>query len=425
MVMGQEDPPSSGSRAMKMFSPPRGSASVHLDALRGLAAISVMYSHWWDAFYANYDTLPHNPLLSAAYCYSQFGHAWVIVFFVLSGYLVGGSVLRAVVERRWSWRSYLLIRCTRIYVVLVPALLLGGTLDWAGMHQSGADLIYTGHSGMGALYYNVYSSLTPTAFVESLIFWGLGAPGFGSNGPLWSLSLEFWYYMAFPFLVFALYKTQRHRARTLNALALLAWAAFVGGYTVSLFPVWLAGVIILFLPRLPQRSPWNRKEMQFFVLGLSTVLLLAGFVLKAQGLLFPDSSVTVGRSHWHPPISDLLLSPLVILLVWAILNCCTRTLSGAYVWLAKRAADSSYTLYLVHVPALVFLKAFLHLPRVAPTWQSLPFHLSLFLVVFAYAQLAYWLFEKNTDRVRAWLKPFVMGRSHIAGEARPLESSVG
>src|ERR1039458_8382680 len=81
-------------------------------------------------------------------------------FFVLSGYLVGGSVLRSVRTGSWSWRAYLLGRLSRLYVVLLPALLLGGALDWLGMHMAGTEAVYSGNSGMHALVINVHDVLT-------------------------------------------------------------------------------------------------------------------------------------------------------------------------------------------------------------------------------------------------------------------------
>ena len=155
-------------RAIK---PPSGNASVHLDALRGFAAFSVFLSHWRDAFFADYADLGHhNPLLAAAYLISGLGHEWVIVFFVLSGYLVGGSVLRSVGAGRWSWLGYVTARLTRLYVVLLPALLLGGALDWAGMRWLGAEALYGGHSGMWSLSFDVYSTSNWSALAGNLFF---------------------------------------------------------------------------------------------------------------------------------------------------------------------------------------------------------------------------------------------------------------
>ena len=60
------------------------------------------------------------------------GHQAVVVFFVLSGYLVGGSVLTAYQSGRWSWAAYALRRLTRLWVVLLPALIITLAVDGLG-----------------------------------------------------------------------------------------------------------------------------------------------------------------------------------------------------------------------------------------------------------------------------------------------------
>jgi peptidoglycan/LPS O-acetylase OafA/YrhL len=77
---------------------------------------------------------------------------------------------------------------------------------------------------------------------------------------------------------------------------------------------------------------------------------------------------------------------------------------------AKRAARSSYTLYLVHLPMLIFLKAWLHLPRALPSWHVCAISSGILVGILLYAQVVYELFEKNTERVRDWIKPYVLGR---------------
>ena len=47
---------------------PHGAASIHLDALRGVAAVGVCFSHLRDFFFLDYPRLPHhNALLAATY----------------------------------------------------------------------------------------------------------------------------------------------------------------------------------------------------------------------------------------------------------------------------------------------------------------------------------------------------------------------
>jgi peptidoglycan/LPS O-acetylase OafA/YrhL len=45
--------------------------------------------------------------------------------FVLSGFLISSTVLRSQVSGDWSWRDYAINRSIRLYVVLIPGLLLG------------------------------------------------------------------------------------------------------------------------------------------------------------------------------------------------------------------------------------------------------------------------------------------------------------
>lgn len=381
---------------------PKGSPSVHLDALRGFAAFFVLLAHWRDAFFVDYPAVPHhNPLITVAYFGTGLGHQWVIVFFVMSGYLVGGSVLRSVNTGRWSWRGYLLTRLSRLYIVLLPALLLGGAIDWAGMHMKGTEALYSGQSGMHALAVNVHSTLTLPALLGNCLFLqtitlpgmnGHPVPLFGTNGPLWSLSNEFWYYMAFPLLVLLLARGRSWWVRGVYALGLLALGWFVGASIALLGIPWLMGVLITVLPPFPAVRPWTR--------GLAIVSALA---LLGGGL-------ALGKALDFSLFPNVILGLVVTFLIWVTLQCATAPLPAVYVRVAKRAARSSYTLYLVHLPMLIFLKAWLHLPRALPSWHVCAISSGILVGILLYAQVVYELFEKNTERVRDWIKPYVLGR---------------
>jgi peptidoglycan/LPS O-acetylase OafA/YrhL len=377
------------------------SPSVHLDALRAFAAFCVVLNHLRDAVFVDYEALArHNPLTSAVYLASSLGRQSVMVFFVLSGYLVGGSVLRSVRSWSWSWKAYLLARLSRLYIVLLPALLLGGALDWLGMRIPGAESVYSGNSGMHALAFNVHRVFTWRMLAANVLFLPtIRLPGmspylvlpFGSNGALWSLGYEFSYYMGFPLLVFLLARGQSSKTRVLSCLGLLVWGWLAGIDIVLLGLTWLAGASIYFLPAFPARTRWTR--------GLAMFL---AFALFAAGLV---ESKLLGSIP-----SDLVLGLAVTALIWVTLYCATVPLPAFYVRIVRRAAHSSYTLYLVHFPMLIFLKASLHLPRAYPGWHALLVAAVVLAVIVLYAQLIYELFEKNTDRVRHWLRPWVMGR---------------
>jgi peptidoglycan/LPS O-acetylase OafA/YrhL len=384
--------------------PLRESPSIHLDALRGFAASLVVLNHLRDALFVDYEAVArHNPFTSAAYLVSSLGRQSVIVFFVLSGYLVGGSVLRSVRSGSWSWRAYFLARLSRLYVVLLPALLLGGALDWLGMHMPGTESVYSGNSGMHALAFNVHGVLTWRMLAANALFLPtIRLPGmapylvlpFGSNGALWSLGYEFSYYLGFPILVFLLAGGHSWKTRTLSCLSLLAWGWLAGLNVVLLGLTWLMGASITFLPAFPARRRWTRR----LAIVLALVLFTAGLVESKLLDSIP---------------SDWVLGLAVTAMIWVTLHCATARLPVFYVHLARRAAHSSYTLYLVHLPMLIFLKATLHLPRAYPGWHAFLVASGVLAAILIYAQLIYEAFEKNTDRVRHWIRPYVMGRRAV------------
>ena len=75
-------------------------ASAHLDMIRGLSALAVLFSHIRTVFYLDHQGLATgSPLINVLYAVTGLSHEAVMVFFVLSGYLIGGTVLNAI--ERW------------------------------------------------------------------------------------------------------------------------------------------------------------------------------------------------------------------------------------------------------------------------------------------------------------------------------------
>jgi peptidoglycan/LPS O-acetylase OafA/YrhL len=178
--------------------PSRNRRLIHLDALRGLAAMLVLVGHMRSFLFPSWASLAaHSPLLAAFYAVTGLAHSAVAVFFVLSDYLIGGPALGRVWAGTWSGRRYVVRRVTRLWTVLVPALAL--TLIWDAV----------GHRANAAAYQGAYVSLLisgPNATSPAVHGWtvvlgdllGLQTivvPVLGSNGPLWSLANETWYYV--------------------------------------------------------------------------------------------------------------------------------------------------------------------------------------------------------------------------------------
>jgi peptidoglycan/LPS O-acetylase OafA/YrhL len=353
-----------------------------MDLIRGLAALLVLLEHWRNSLFVDYPELPsHRRWFALPYLVTAAGHQAVIIFFMLSGYLISGSIFRMIERGTWSWATYLIHRLMRLWVVLVPGLLLCALWDSIGLHFHVAPALYG-----GALYNhmtpNVASALTIKAFVENMLFLqGITTPTFGSDGALWSLANEFWYYLLFPLGLLAVYRSATRAttppARVLYAALFLttAWllpVAFLNG-----FAIWLAGMLLCLVPPLKMGRTARALSALAYVLfffGLIRFRAVPGFMV------------------------DDLLAFATFLMLWVVVSATEPVRQSSGEWLSRELARFSYTLYVVHTPFLILLAA---LAVGDGRWIPTPSHilgaLCILAVVLLYAFGVAYLFEFNTD----------------------------
>ncbi|HEX2917399.1 MAG TPA: acyltransferase, partial [Edaphobacter sp.] len=325
----------------EMISFPQTTASVLLDFIRGLAAVLVLISHWKILYFVDYpDISSHRVFFALPYVLASAGHQAVLIFFVLSGYLIGGSIFRSIERGTWSWKTYLTNRLVRLWVVLIPGLILGGLLDWTGLHLGWTHAIYSAPSPK-THNLNIVYSLAPHVFLGNIAFLQtVFVPTFGSNGSLWSLANEFWYYLLFPLLWLA---TTHNSATPVSALRritylclFLGMAWFVRSSLLELFPVWLAGTV---LARMPPPT-FGKKTMAICALVYFILLMLSTKV------------------HVLPSLAqDYALGIVTFFFLWSVLSAREQATDSAFTQFSRNISRFSYTLYVVHMPALLFLTA--------------------------------------------------------------------
>jgi peptidoglycan/LPS O-acetylase OafA/YrhL len=356
---------------------------VHLNAVRGLAAVLVMTSHLRTLFYEPYDHLePRTGPIAKAFYWTTSGviaHECVMLFFVLSGYLVGGSVLRAMAAGRWSWGEYLSRRLSRLYTVLVPALILGCLLDQISTH------LPLHQQTLEAVGWKIHD-LGPQSFLGNLVFLQrILVSEYGSNSPLWSLSYEFWYYMAFPLIVLAISPRNSGAVRLASTAFLAGIMALVGGRVCTYGLIWIAGACINYLPQPAVSAPWWRNGL---LCSSATIILGYTFIEK----------------HAPQVLADLTLGIVVVAFIYSLLVPSADRIPELYRTVSQRLSESSYTLYLVHLPFMVLLVVLTKHDRWILSMSSLGYGLGVGLVVFAYAQCVYECFERNTPKVLACMQ---------------------
>ena len=344
----------------------------------------VALSHLRAFVFVDFSTLNHPSLVwSGFYFVTGFGHQAVMIFFVLSGFLVGGSVISNVRAGKWSWREYAVTRMTRLWIVLIPGLLLTAFWDYFGMittHSSFYDgtmsLTYNSGPSANPSRYSVMTFLGNLTFLQTVV-----APTFGTNGPLWSLANEFWYYFLFPLLFFAITAKSRLVAKlSCAAVALfLCYMLPIGLLTYGL--IWLFGVAAFVLHTRFALSRLYRSVL----LAFSAMLLAAMLILSRASAVGAYSDFAIGLAF------AAMLLPLGQL----------RQASDIVARPSRLMAEFSYTLYVVHFPLAAFLACYaLNNQRFIPNLSTSIIFIGILAVALFYSFGVYLLFEKNTRSVR-------------------------
>jgi peptidoglycan/LPS O-acetylase OafA/YrhL len=303
--------------------------SLYLDVVRFLAAVLVLLTH-----YRQYGLVSG----AAARWVPMAGHEAVIVFFVLSGFVIALSTL----SKQVSPRDYAAARFTRIYSVALPVVLLAFACAAVVEHLSGPGLAPSYVLAKAYIYLPLH-----------LLFlghnWQLSeVPPW--LAPYWSLGFEVWYYILFGALCFL-----RGRRRLLAATVVLA----VMGYQMwLLLPVWAAGVwLYRWLGRLAMPRPAAR-----LIWLASVALLLACHFLDLESRMqvlvaslwpFPQSAL-FGNDRF---LGDYLVCALVV-----VNFACARHASfGAlerWTVLIRTLSFYTFPLYLCHALVLGIWRAF-------------------------------------------------------------------
>jgi peptidoglycan/LPS O-acetylase OafA/YrhL len=362
-----------------------GRRLIHLDMLRGLAAMGVVLGHARSFVIVDYSAVGGGSLpVQAFYLATSLGHQSVIAFFALSGFVVGGPALRQILEGNWIWSRYFLKRITRLWVVLIPALLLTLGLDTAGEIMGGRagyegsfyHLINSGPAPLSPADLSASTLLANLLFLQTII-----APVFGTDGPLWSLANEFWYYVMFPFLMVGLLGGPRRLIRALMGGVGIALAVLLPRELVLLGIIWIAGTIAYYTIHLVFRP----KQTVWMLLLPISLLLVAGAIVIDK--------------HWPGVRSDLILGVAFsgMLPTLVLLPKFGRIYDGAANYLSK----ISYTLYATHFPVLAFIWFLAIAPHKWVVGPSALGTMSLLVVVAVlFSSAMWWLFERNTDRAR-------------------------
>ncbi|MDR6413287.1 acyltransferase family protein [Pseudarthrobacter sulfonivorans] len=367
--------------------------NLSLNAMRTVAAFLVVISHLRTLFFVDFGISESTSVpVQIFYLISSMGHPAVIVFFVLSGYWVGGSVLRQVGNGTFSWSAYCISRMTRLWLVLIPVIALTQLLDRIGAWASPTSSIYSG----SAAYHSVIPAAGPLPTLGTLETLGnlfflqsIYTATLGTNSPLWSLAYEFWYYAIFPALIITFSRYFSVKKRVYCLLFTIGGCALAGPSVLAMFPAWIVGAIVAW--RRDQIASWLNATQPLLLACLRFSSVAAVGVVASAVILLGDGS------------TGLLLFVVLPSAIMLGLHTTDVAQGRQAIRPLSWAAEWSYTLYAIHVPIIALLASLL-VPVPTARWQVSPTSilaaLAIVLCVSAVAFTMSLVTERNTTRVR-------------------------
>jgi peptidoglycan/LPS O-acetylase OafA/YrhL len=361
--------PAHSAAAQPERSPGRPDRIAYLDALRGLAALSVAtFFH-----YQHFSSLaqPGGPPPDRAPLYGfppvrmeyQYGGFAVDFFFILSGVVFSHVYSQDIAEGRTAWKKFWALRLARLYPIHVATLLLVASLAWVFHSYTGRFPIY-GKNG-------VFDFLLSLVLLQG----GILDRGLSYNGPEWTLSVEVLLYGVF-------FVIARHRLTLPAAIAMLAT-----GVAILASPVGF-----VFLANVPVA-----RGLVGFALGIIVYLtavagdrpgLSIGGLSLFAGLMFALTAIGGFHKLGFCVVSSLLAAGLVVISRWRLpqrlLEVKPLTILG----------DASLSVYMLHVPIQMLILLAAALVGRAVPYESFAFWLGYVAIVLAAALPVHWWYER-------------------------------
>lgn len=391
--------------------------SAYLDFLRGLAAILVLLGHGSILF-----------LNGGLFYKTHIQNGAVLVFFLLSGFLITYTVIRRYDDPSYTFKEFFIDRFSRIFSAFIPALLFVTVLDlytstipfdWTVFNAASST-----ESTPAGWMSGINTGLTIQNWIGNLLMLQdfplfqiarlAGVPDnvwfvrtFGSSTPFWTISIEWWIYMTFGMLVVIRLRNKKpfkFWQFILFGLVAIEPAYFlIGGTDQCLSLLWITGMaaaIALYnVNTLTAKFGWTFGSKKFMHGAL--FIAFCGFVFalgRLASLWIDAKKMGIGASIEFSELQFCIFLALTIFaFVFALAS--IKSIPNFFSKCAAFIANYSFSLYLTHASVLTFL--YIRFPGHD--------HDSAFFWIAAgicniVAIIFWWLFERHYHKVAKWLK---------------------
>jgi peptidoglycan/LPS O-acetylase OafA/YrhL len=297
--------------------------SLYCDLMRVGAALLVLFGH------ASHEKLSGGLFWQLGHA----GHVAVLVFFVLSGFIISYVAH----TREASLADYSAARLARLYSVVIPAIIVTYVVDSIGIARDPSFYDMNRHAQP------VWRALAAGLFVSQSWFADVAL---FSNSSYWSLPYEFWYYVIFGAALFL-----KGAAR----IAAIVVAALIAGSNILvLFPIWLMGVYAYRKSRTP---PAGKPALLLFM--ASAALAGLAYAARETGIAPVYFSIYLPFAF---SLADYVIAAGVALNLYAAAGmgfAFLKPFKSPIRW----TAGMSFSLYLFHLPLMYCVATF-----VPPGW---------------------------------------------------------
>jgi peptidoglycan/LPS O-acetylase OafA/YrhL len=335
--------------------------SVYLDLVRLGAALVVLLTHVWPLI------VPQRPLPWP-------GHSAVVVFFVLSGFVISHAA-----RPELGLRGYALHRAARIYPVVLAAALLSlliaqvapvnimhyGSSRGADLQDIGVNLLFLGQS---------WTDL-PMPYVATL----------------WSLDYEIWYYVLFG--LWCYYP---------RPILLVGAALIAGPKILLLMPVWLLGVLLH--RKMAPLAPGRAWGLFLASLGAGLLFFWLDIGIRTREALRLVAPGLIDYAQGSNQFAGDFILGLIVALNFLAAGSLGMRLVVRFEGVIRYLSSFTFSLYVFHLPLAVLIWNGLHVRT------PLPFLGLLFAGVWVLGMLT----EQRTRWYRALLGRVWPGRGSKA-----------
>ncbi|WP_198017206.1 acyltransferase family protein [Methylocapsa acidiphila] len=359
------------------------------DLLRTFAALLVLFAHSRPFYFVYISYLDQeSAFLKLFYFVTGVGHEAVVIFFVLSGFLIGGSLADSMARGDFNLPRYLIARFARIYVVYIPALIITLAVFFFGS-------LLLCDSQSAPQWFAPLLSRPPLEFgggSQAICFLaglqGFACPAWDKNPVLWSLGFEWALYLFAPALIQLIVWNASLGLRLIAGALVCAIAATLCSYRDPVeaafwFGAWFLGVGAFRLMRT------GAVQLPIGLIGFG--LMIAGMFL----------------AHVYPDYPRRQIMTDVVIACGAALAVSCRPLAALplaprfFAW----AAGFSYTLYAIHAPFVFLSVSFFQRLGFPPDLAPGPAPFMEFAITIAICLLAAFLVslitERKTEQIRA------------------------